>query len=710
MTIGRQGPVYGARRPILRVLFTLVMNAVALLLASWLLDGFTLGSDRQALGLAIVLGVVNALIGPVLTRLTLPVTVLTLGFGGLVVTGVLVLLAAKVYGHGVQVDGILTGIAVALIVAVVNCVVTAVLSIDDDDFWYRNVVRRQSRRHGYASATGGEAPGILFLEIDGLGHEVLRLAMRAGSAPTMARMLRDGSHNLMGWECDWSSQTGAMQAGILHGSNWDMPAFRWWEKERGRAMVSNRPRDAAEIEARHSNGVGLLHDGGASRANLVSGDAPFSLLTMSTVLSRRSGPVGRDYYAYFANPYSMVRTMALVTAEVATELWQQTRQKRMDIVPRVHRGWFPFPLLRAFTNVIQRDLEVAATVQDLYAGRPVIYTMFLGYDEVAHHSGIERAETLRELQKIDRQIARLERAAFDAPREYELVMLSDHGQTQGATFRQRYGETLEDIVNELTRADNVEATGQGDEGWGYVSAAATEIAGAGGALAAGVRAVTHRSRKDDGAVELGARRDEAGRRRKAAADSESVPEVVVMASGCLGLVYLAREPGRVTLERMAELYPHLVEGLRRHPGIGFLLVRSTEHGAVVLGPSGTRFLADDRIEGEDPLEPFGPNAARHLRRTDSFPHCADIAVNSAFWDDVGEVAAFEELVGSHGGMGGAQSYPFVLYPTALGAPSDAVVGAEQLHLLFRSWLAALGHEAFSAPFVPAHAQREAADR
>ena len=223
-----------------------------------------------------------------------------------------------------------------------------------------------------------------------------------------------------------------------------MPAFRWWEKDRDRAMVTNHPRDAMEIEARHSNGEGLLHAGGASRANVVSGDAPYSMLTMSTVLTRRSGPIGRDYYVFFANPYNIVRTFALVINEIVTEIWQQTRQRQRNVGPRVHRGWFPYPMLRSFTNVIQRELEVAATIQDLYAGRPVIYTMFLGYDEVAHHSGVERSETLRELTKIDRQLARLARVAADADRDYELVILSDHGQTQGATFRQRFGKTLEE--------------------------------------------------------------------------------------------------------------------------------------------------------------------------------------------------------------------------------------------------------------------------
>jgi hypothetical protein len=483
-----------------------------------------------------------------------------------------------------------------------------------------------------------------------------------------------------------------------------MPAFRWYEKERATAMVTNHPRDAAEIERRHSNGIGLLHAGGASRANVVSGDAPYSMLTMSTVLTRRGGPIGRDYFAFFANPYSVVRTLALVVNEVVTEIWQQTRQRQRGVLPRVHRGWFPYPLLRSFTNVIQRELEVAATIQDMYAGRPAIYTMFLGYDEVAHHSGVERPETLRELAKIDRQLGRLARVAADAEREYEVVVLADHGQTQGATFRQRFGKTLHELVTELTAADEVESSGQGEEGWGYLNAAATEVGAGAGAISAGVRVATGRT-SDEGVTQLGAARDETGRKQQGDGEHAEVPEVVIMVSGCLGLVYLPREPGRVTLERIEELYPALLPGLRAHPGIGFALVRSERDGAVVLGTSGVRYLADDRVEGDDPLAPFGDGAARHLRRTDTFPHCADIALNSTFWEDPGEVAAFEELVGSHGGMGGPQSRPFVLHPVGLTEPDAPVVGAEHLHLVFRGWLASLGHDAYAQPFEPAGGER-----
>ena len=112
---------------------------------------------------------------------------------------------------------------------------------------------------------------------------------------------------------------------------------------------------------RISNGKGLLYADGASRANMYSGDAPYSLLTMSTVLRRdRPGRIGSDYFAYFANPYNLTRTIALVIADISSELWQAAQQKRLDIRPRVHRG-LKYSFVRAWTTVVQRDLQVASS-------------------------------------------------------------------------------------------------------------------------------------------------------------------------------------------------------------------------------------------------------------------------------------------------------------------------------------------------------------
>jgi uncharacterized membrane protein YvlD (DUF360 family) len=669
-----------------RLLVVWVITAAALMLMSTLLAGFDVKDFAGALAAAALIGLINALVWPLLIRIALPFTVLTLGLGVLVLNGAVVWAVAALE-PGLEVSRFGVGVVVAFGLTVVNTALTSLLAIDDEDFWYRNVVKRRARRlrpEGDLSV-----PGVYFLEIDGLSHDVLQRAIRDGNAPNLAHWLRDGSHRLLRWETDWSSQTGACQAGLLHGDNDDIPAFRWWEKDRGRPIVTNHPRDATELERRHSNGRGLLHEDGASRANIVSGDAVHTLLTMSTVLDRnRPGRIGQDYFAYFANPYNVTRTIALVIADIVQERAFAAQQRRRDVRPRIERSR-RYALVRAWGTIIQTDLQVQAVVSDLYAGRPVGYTTFLAYDEVAHHSGVERADTLAVLRRVDRQIGRIAAAARDAPRPYRFVVLSDHGQSQGETFLDRYGISLEDLVREAcdTEPEAVDAEdAHSDEALGYLGASLTEASAADSVAGRAVGAATRR-RQVDGAVQLG----EDGR---SAADGAGLPELSVMASGCLGLITFPREPGRVTLERVEERWPGLLPALRSHAGIGFLLVRSERHGATVLGGDGINYLDEDRVEGEDPLGPFGPNAARHVRRTDAFAHCPDIVVNSTYWSETDEVAAFEDLVGSHGGMGGAQSYPFALVPLELSPPERPIVGAEDMHAHLRRWLAESGHDAY----------------
>ena len=677
----------GRRAILLRVLAVWLITAATLVLLGALLPGVQVTSFEAALIAAALIGLFNALVWPLVVRLALPFTVLTLGLGVLVLNGAVILAVAAI-SRGFVVSGLLSGIIVVVGLTLVNTLLTSLLGIDDEDFYYRNVIKRQARRGGGTVET--DVPGVLFLEVDGLAHAVVSRAIRDGNAPTLARWLREGSHRLIEWETDWSSQTGACQAGLLHGSNDNLPAFRWWEKDRNVFMVSNHPRDAMEIERRVSNGRGLLAAGGASRANLLSGDAPHSLLTMSTVLRRdRPGRIGQDYFAYFANPYNVARTFVLFVGDVISECWSAAQQRRRDVKPRVRRA-FPYPLLRAWTTVIQRDLQVQALIGDVYAGRPVAYTTFLGYDEVAHHSGVERPDTLATLREIDRQFARIEAALKDAPRPYHLVVLADHGQTQGATFENRYGTTLEQLVEEVCAAKSVESAAPGDEAAGYLGASLTEASRGDNTLARTVRRATER-RTVNGAVVIGKEEREDILRKE---EREGPPEIVVMASGCLGLISFPQEPGRVTLERIHELYPRVISTLRDHPGIGFMLARSEQYGAIVIGEQGLCFLDEGRVEGENPLAPFGPNAAQHVKRTDGFPNCADIMINSTYWPETGEVAAFEDLVGSHGGLGGPQSYPFVLVPRDWALPQEPIIGAEAMHRQMRRWLADLGHEAY----------------
>jgi hypothetical protein len=170
-------------------------------------------------------------------------------------------------------------------------------------------------------------------------------------------------------------------------------------------------------------------------------------------------------------------------------------------------------------------------------------------------------------------------------------------------------------------------------------------------------------------------------------------DVIALGSGNLGLVYLMELPRRLTLEEIDERHPRLVPALRAHPHVGWLLVRSAARGPVVLGAHGVRYLADDRVEGEDPLAGFSPNAAAHLRRTDGFVHVADIMVNSFYDEQLDEGCAFEELISFHGGMGGSQTRACLLYPARLPLPDEPIVGAEQAHRVLLGWRRLLQGEA-----------------
>jgi hypothetical protein len=313
----------------------------------------------------------------------------------------------------------------------------------------------------------------------------------------------------------------------------------------------------------------------------------------------------------------------------------------------------------------------------------VSYATFVGYDEVAHHSGIRQPDAFAVLRRHDRQLARLERATAQSPRPYHLVVLSDHGQTQGAPFRQRYGTTLEEIVHDALTEGGVYAPAALDEAWsdvGAVLADARQEPGVGGRTLARVT----RGRSVEGTVALGPNRDALAHRSAPRARER---DVVVLASGNLGLVYLPASPGRLTLEEIAAAHPRLLDSLVAHPGIGFVMVRSRALGAVVIGASGCRRLADDSVEGQDPLANLGATAAGHLRRHDRFPHCPDILVNSMYDPATDEVAPFEEFMGSHGGLGGPQTRPFAVVPANWSDPVAPIVGVQAMHEWLRDSLA-----------------------
>src|SRR5215211_5105669 len=632
----------------LRLLVSWATAAAAVAVAAAIVPGFALEQSGAAFAVAAAIALLNAVVPPVLAALRLPF-MLVAGFLLVLAADALLLqLAGDLLADDVRVDSFGDALFAALVISAVGLVLQTILGTNDDDAYTLRVTRRIAKRQGAGAPT--DVPGIVFLEIDGLALPILRDAMRDGSAPNMARWIAEDGYRLAEWEPDLSSQTGASQAGILFGSNENIPAFRWVEKAGGRMIACSSPADCAELERRLATGHGLLVDGGTSRGNLLSGEAEETILTVSRVdAERRANP---GYRAFLANGFNVTRALVLFVWEVALELTAATRAARRDVRPRGHRG-VAYALMRAAICVIVRDLIVFGVLTDLMRGRPAVYATFSSYDEVAHHSGLQRADTLEALRKLDQQFGRIERARRYAPRPYELVVLSDHGQTQGATFKQRNGYGLDELVERSLEKGRVAGYAGGDEQNAMVQTAVNEATGR--------------------------------RPQKRAKNDMSDREVVVLGSGNLGLIYLMEATHRLTLEELLERHPRLLTALREHPHVGWLLVHSAERGAVVLGPAGTSYLEEGRVEGEDPLAPFSPSAAQHLLRTDGFPHVADIMVGSFYDPVLDEGCAFEELISFHGGLGGPQTRPFILYPPGLAPPAEPIIGAASVHALLMGW-------------------------
>ena len=584
----------------------------------------------------------------------MPFLVLTFGVGTLILNGLLLQIFAPMFG--IQIKGAALILA-PIGMAAVTTILSSLITINDDSSYYRSVLNDAEKKR---KSDVKDYPGVIIVEIDGLAYEVLCEAVERGDMPTMKEMIEGNDYNLRMWETDLSSQTGASQAGILHGNNEGIVAFRWIEKSNGNQMMQcSGITKVPELEKRISNGDGLLVDNGASRSNLFSGDTDNVIFTFSKIMD--FGKLyNKAWYSVFSNPSNFARIIALFLADIVREIWSQITHSIRNVRPRIKRGIMYIPT-RAATNVFMREINTSTLIGDMMGGDvDVAYSTYLGYDEIAHHSGVRDSDAWIALRQMDEQIRHLVDANKYSPRDYQFVIQSDHGQTNGATFTQRYGQTFEDFVISLLPED--------------------------------MTVFAKMTSNDDHFVAdytPFARKEKKIEKEKKEAQVLSDSEVIVLASGNLAMIYLTQWSKRLTYEELNDYFPELIPGIVNNEYVGFILVKSQEHGDLAIGKNGTYYLDSGEIDGENPLEGFGDNIVRHLKRTSSFEHTPDILVNSFYDEEADEVCAFEELVGSHGGAGGDQSKPFILYPSSWNVSDDDIIGAENIYKLLKENLAEL---------------------
>ncbi len=671
---------------LVRFLVLWVVDALSLLATAWLLPGMTISAVGDAprglvaVSAALLLAIVNLLIRPVILLLARPLGWIAMFVIGFLVNALALWVTAWLLpGFDVTFLGAILG---GIVFAFFNAILTGILELDEEGSFYQNRIEKRAKEQPFAGANE-PGRGLMMVEIDGLSYWHLEQALERGLLPTLQQMIDEDGYAVSRVDCGLPSMTSACQAGIMFGDNSDIPAYRWYDKAQGKLYVSAA--DAAELNTRYSTGQGLMRNG-SSIMNMLNGDAEKSMFTMSNMRTGADDEQKRraqDVTLLMLNPYFLTRSLAIFFWEVGRELWEGWQQKRHDVQPRLNRLEHGYPFLRAAMCTLMRDISANIAILDIMRGAPSIYMLYLGYDEVAHHSGPWTSDAFGDLKRLDKTFARLRRVLKDkAPRAYDLIILSDHGQSFGPTFLQRYGLSIKEFIEQqLPKEVSVAQAIGGDTGVTGLQGVAGELAnmqdaGAGSSMS---RAVAKQGQK---LAERGVKASDEVVETKPAS-------VTAYGSGNAAQVYFDLFPRKITMSELNSAYPNMIDALVQHEGLGMVVGYADDMTAVALGKGGQRNLHTGEVVGVDPVAPYA-RAEGHgagtletriwqLRRVMDFPNAGDLWLISTVYPD-GTVAALEELVGNHGGLGGEQTDAFIFHPADM-AVGETRNSTDVFHIL-----------------------------
>ncbi len=524
------------------------------------------------------------------------------------------------------------------------------------------------------------------LQIDALAYSDLRRAIQQGYCPTIARLLDTEGYSLRRWFCGLPSATPYCQAGIFHGENGGIPAFRFYDKHARRVITCNAPHGVQYIRDRITAPGALA--GGSSYVNLLDGDAQTVAFTVATrertsVFERLGGT--RMLLLLFVHPIRLLRMGFQGIREWLRQEWERSVS---EFRGRATHAEGIFPVLRIFTNVVVRELQTMAIVLDINLGVPVIYSTFMQYDELGHHFGSSSRQALADLKRTDARIREIWRAIRGtSSRPYDLVILSDHGMTPSVSYRVRFGESLGTTVRKILDRYRPggreplavhESRAEGTEYDDMVPAALESAARSYGQRHSRFGRALRRMRDW--------MRSRYGLREIIFPEKYRVDEkhqVVVTYSSCLALVYFADVEAQLGRREIASdrRRAHLYSDLLRHPGIGLLATRDGET-VVLESRAGRANIEGDRVSvtsGQNPLAPYGQEryVVRAVCDLVRQPNAGDIVIFGAY--DEYEIVSFDDQVGAHGSAGGDQMYPFLLTPPELPVADARLEDARDIH-------------------------------
>ena len=668
------------------------MTGLALVLVTSILPGFRIDTThpgwwKSLIRLPLIFTVLMILLRPLLLFLTLPLNVVTVGFPTLLFNGLILYLSAM-FSHPFQITNYGEALVGTLVMTGISAMITGWLGLDEAYPFYQSVIYRIAQRYGPQQTERKPLRGLLLLQTDGVSLPSLRKAMDRGRMPTVTAMIAKGTHQLFDWHCGIPSNTPAVQAGIFYGDKENVPGYRWFDRGAQKVRVVSNPDDLRILEKQVAeSGNDPLLAGGSCINTFMSGGASKRLMTVTALgekSSQRREGERADFNLFFLSPNAY-------TKAVLASVWDYLAGLVMAVAGRFvkSRPKLKFSIKRlaqrTLANAFLRDLSFYWMKMDMVRGVPVIYSNFVGYDDIAHYTDPDSLDAQLSLAAFDRHLRTLRRRARrHSPIRYEIVLFSDHGQTPSIPFRLLYGRTIAELMNEmLDRALGRESEmsfrrpGTFSPDRSYTLALLREMEEIGPDALGWVGQRGRRAL---------ARVTDAADPRDTAGVDKTKPGVVVCVSGSLAHIYFTGHEEPLMLEDIMATYPGLVDELVHHPGIGFVAAGRRFGDAVALCVDGVRNLITGEMgQWNDPLARFENKElwAGELARLMSYRDSGDLIVNGAWLARRQRIVVMEEQVSSHGGLGGNQTEPFILLPSHWNVTDLDLDSPESLYRLLK---------------------------
>lgn len=559
------------------------------------------------------------------------------------------------------------------------------------DLYYSRKYGAMARQLGRPGLTPDDHRGFILIQIDGLSHDHLIQAVAGGHMPYVGRLLADRRLTVAPWRCGLPSSTPAVQAGVMFGNRFDIPGFRWYEKDREVAMSPQRLDQISTIYDRINQGNPGILSGGSCYVSMFDGDADLALFTLSTLRRQRFFESVRGvglFVLFLLSPIRVLRVIGLAALNYLTGLSRRLVRlvrapEKERIEPSVLNPFDIFsPLLYAGSDALLTEVQTFGVMLDIYRCVPAIYANYNGYDEVAHAMGPDDPAAFRILRGVDKRIHQIERMrARYRQRDYDLYIMSDHGNTPAVPFSWQNGDTLgrhiiAQIDDQLSLHERAEPHTHLREGARYLREELRALEQT--ASPRFRQVVTSVRRYVDQHVEEIERLDY---------DLQRKEDVVVSASGPLAHIYFNVTPRQLDLIEVILLYPNLLDRLLTNSSIGVVIGRAGADTIVLGRRGGTLHVkkSPEVIDPPHPLDRYGDAGyvTDQVHRLTHFPHAGDLIVLGEVQDS-GEMVTFEHQVATHGGLGGPQGRPFIAWPPERQLAPETLNDAEDLYPYFIS--------------------------